>query len=80
MDDYAKKIQNSKFSQEQTLSIVINGIKGYEGKRGKQPKDPLASHRECARLRLVRAYLCTDLYENLVGGRLLSYEHKFQIS
>ena len=33
-----------------------------------------------ARLRLVRAHLCTDLYENLVGGGLLSYEHKFQIS
>ena len=37
-------------------------------------------HRECARLCLVRAHLCTDLYENLVVGRLLSYEHKSQIS
>ena len=25
----------------------------------------------------VRAHLCTDLYENLVGGQVLSYEHKF---
>ena len=29
-----------------------------------------------AGLHLVRA----DLYENLVGGQVLSYEHKFQIS
>ena len=33
-----------------------------------------------SRFRLVRANLCTDLYENLVGGQILSYEHKFQIS
>ena len=33
-----------------------------------------------ARLQLVRAHLYTDLYENLVGGQVLSYEHKFQIS
>ena len=26
------------------------------------------------------AHLCTDLYENLVGGQVLSYEPKFQIS
>ena len=38
------------------------------------------SHRECACLRLVRAHLCTYLYENSVGGQVLSYEHKFQIS
>ena len=31
-------------------------------------------------LRLVHAHLCTDLYENLVGDQLLSYEHKFKIS
>ena len=35
---------------------------------------------ECARLRLVCAHLCTDLYENLVGGQVLFYKHKFQIS
>ena len=37
---------------------------------------------KCARvrLRLVRAHLSMDLYENFVGGRLLSYEHNFQIS
>ena len=40
VDDYAKKIQNSKFPQEQTLSIVINGIKGYEGKRGRGESSP----------------------------------------
>ena len=28
----------------------------------------------------VRAHLCTDLYENLVGSQVLSYEHKFEIS
>ena len=33
-----------------------------------------------ARMRLLRAQLSRDLYENFVGGRLLSYEHKFQIS
>ena len=27
-----------------------------------------AFHRECTRLQLVRAHICTDLYENLVGG------------
>ena len=39
-------------------------------------------HQKCARvhLRLVRAHLCTDLYENLVGGQALFYKHKFQIS
>ena len=43
-------------------------------------KDHLSAfHGECACLRLVRAHLCTDLYENLVGGGLLSYKHKFQI-
>ena len=26
----------------------------------------------------MRAHLCTDLYENLVGSRLLSYEHKLK--
>ena len=28
----------------------------------------------------MRAHLCTDLHENLIGGQVLSYEHKFQIS
>ena len=37
-------------------------------------------HYECARLQLVRAHLCTNPNENLVGGQLLSYEPKFQIS
>ena len=30
--------------------------------------------------RLVREHLCTDLYENLVDGQVLSYEDKFEIS
>ena len=40
----------------------------------------LAMKYALARLKLVHAHLCTDLYDHLVGGRLLSYEHKFQIS
>ena len=33
-----------------------------------------------ARLRLVRACACTDLYEKKIGDQVLSYELKFQIS
>ena len=36
--------------------------------------------RACLRLRLVRAHLCTDLYENFFGVQLLSYELTFNIS
>ena len=33
MDDYAKKLRTSGWSKELTRRIILNGIKGYEGKQ-----------------------------------------------
>ena len=43
--------------------------------RAREPFGPVR-----ARLRLVRACVCMDLYEIFFGNQLISYELKFQIS
>ena len=40
----------------------------------------VATNRARARLRLMCAHFCTDLYENSFDDSLLSYEYKSQIS
>ena len=35
VDGYAQKLLNSGYSREQTRSILVNGIKGYEGRKAK---------------------------------------------
>merc|ERR1711942_472282 len=39
VDDYAKKILNSGYSRDQTIRILVNGIKGYENKRRRRIKE-----------------------------------------
>ena len=33
VDEFAQKLLNSGYSMEQTRSILVNGIKGYEGRK-----------------------------------------------
>ena len=35
VDEYAQKLRNSGYSREQTRSILVSGIKGYEGRKTK---------------------------------------------
>ena len=54
VDRYAMKIQNSGFTKEQTLKIIINGIKGYEGKRKRRAALGLPLRSTAARSRSTR--------------------------
>ena len=36
IDQYAQELRNSNFSKEQTIRIICNGIKGYEGRKKKR--------------------------------------------
>ena len=61
VDQYAQKLINSGFSKEQTKRIVINGIRGFEGKRRRRAKEGRELRRTAAGSR------CKRYREKLMG-------------